>query len=106
MIIATLCLLALNACAQNVAGSSVWEFKSCEASGAPYLCWGKVTHAKDDENISFEIEAEGLKVKLTAASSIGSTGQALRAEVDKILIDKGFEAIPNVVDTVIDAVTP
>lgn len=107
-VLAICLLMLLGACAQNKAGFSIWDLEACETEdGRPYVCRVLVTHGKDSQNISFKAKTpSGLEVELTADSSIGSTGQAIRGEVDKILIEKGFETIPKVVDAVTDTVTP
>lgn len=107
--ILTICLLMLlGACAQNKAGFSVWDLKACESkAGTPYVCRVHVTHGKDSQNISFKAKTpSGLEVELTADSSIGSTGQAIRGEVDQALIEAGSEVLPGLVEAVTEAVGP
>lgn len=101
-------LLMLAGCgAQNYAGISEWDFKACTTdNGQPYPCRIHVVNGKEGENVKAFVEmSDGTKFSYEATKVTAFEGQALRADVEKVIAEQIGDVGPGVVDAIIGAIT-
>jgi len=106
-------MLILSACAgavpwnmQNYAGINKITFSWCKAAdGNEYLpCNVTIINGKENGAVDFKFETSDGSILNFAADDVKAfEGQDIRARVESLIAEKGFEVAPEIVDTIIKA---
>lgn len=113
LIICTMFLFSLTACAgalpwnkQNYAGINEITFSWCKAdNGNEYLpCDVRIINGKENGAIDFKFETSDGSILNFAADDVKAfEGQNIRAKLEGLIAEKGFEIAPDIMDVIINA---